>query len=297
MLCGEGDKNPLPLLFRSDGQGILEGLKGKGEMGFARKPEAQERKIPMSKTSGIRSHTPLPPMLGSNADEKQLCPAAVEACNRQKTVRPTGAGLTNEHSQIGGYLTPGGPRPTDGSYAPEIIAPAKRRMGTVQPPGHHQKPAGHQPGGHLAVRVHFHRSAIKPAPSRLPALQPQKQGADHRRHRILMIRNQLDRQQRKGGPPPYAFEPDNRDPLLPVCREKINGPSLVKGNLLIASFTPTNRADLSHVSEKIDPARKKCTFVFPDALESVTVRYLNCSAISSRGGGTFGHQTFRPAPL
>lgn len=297
MLCGNGDKTPLRLPIASHGQGILEGLKGRQQIGFGGKPEAQERKIPMGKTSAMGSRIPLPPMLGSNTKEKQLCPAAVEARNRQKTVRPTRAGLPDEYAQIGGYLTPGGPGPGEGSYAPEIIAPAKLRMSTIQPPGHHREPARHQPGGHLAVRVHFHRSAIKPTPPRLPPLQPQKQGADHRRHRVLMIGNQLDRQQRKGGSFPYAFEPDNRDPLLPVCREKINGPSLVKGNLPIASFSPTNRAGLSQVSEKIDPARKKCTFVFPDALESVTVRYLNCLAISSRGGGTFGFQTFRPTPL
>ncbi len=225
----------------------------------------------MGSTSGMGSRTRLPPMLRSNAEQEQLCLTAVATCHRLNTIRPTRTGDADEHSQIGGYLAPRGPCPTDGSHPGQIIMPAKLRMGAIQPPGHHHEPAGHQPGGHLAVRVYFHRGPIKPLLPGLPVLQSQKQGPNDRTRRVLVIGNQLDRQQRKGGSFTRTFEPDNRNPLLPERREKFDRISPVDRALPVASPALTDRAGLSQVSKKIDLAGKKCIFVFPGALECVSV--------------------------
>jgi hypothetical protein len=60
-------------------------------------------------------------------------------------------------------------------------------MSTPQPEHNHPQPAGNQPWGQKAVRIHGYRGAMKTLLSHLPTVENQEQSPDHGIHGVLEV--------------------------------------------------------------------------------------------------------------
>ena len=123
----------------------------------------------------------------------------------------------------------------------QIVKPTQHRMGTPKPTGNYGQPADNQPRRHQTVRIHLNRCPIETPLTHLPILITQKQGSDHSPHGVLQIRNQLNRQQRKGCLLFSAHKSGNGDPSLLEPGKQFNGISPVRGNLSITVITTADR--------------------------------------------------------
>lgn len=120
-----------------------------------------------------------------------------------------------------------------GADGAEVIVPLQHMVGASKPLDNDPQPADNQVRGYQTVRINLRRCAKK---ALLPLLAPsitQKQRPYNRCHRVLEIRNQLDRQQRKSPSLPPTQKTRNRNPLLLEIREEINRTTPVRGYLTI----------------------------------------------------------------
>lgn len=156
-------------------------------------------------------------------------------------------------------------------------------MGTPQPEYNHPQPAGDQPGGQKAVRIHRYRGAMKTLLSHLPALQAQEQSPDNGIDAVLEVGNQLARQYGKGFLLLIAQKSGNRNTLFLELREQVDGISPIGHNLPVAPLLATDRAGRAKEREKVNLTGKKGLLVFPNAFVCVRVRKLDFSAPCPQG--------------
>ena len=234
-------------------------------------------------------------ILGSCTEEKQSRSPAVVAQNPQKK-RPTGhLRFPTKSHEIASHLLPR-ISPVGSAKTPQIVKSSQHRMPTPKPLQDSHQPEGNEPGRHLAVRIHRHHGAKEAPLSHLPTSKTQKQRPNHRTHRVLKVRNQLDRKQRKSHSPPTAQKARNGNPLLLEAGKELNGIAPIGGNLSVAMGITTDGTGRSNKGEKIDLTLQKRFLVFPNRLESVNVGKLNSSAALPTGlAGLWSAQTFGPA--
>jgi len=134
------------------------------------------------------------------------------------------------------------------------------------------QPAENQPRRYQTVRIHLHRCPVESPIPPLPIATTQKQGADHSAYGILQIRDQLNRQQRKGFLPLSAQKPGNGNPLLFKLRKQLDSIPKVGGNRSVAISIAADRTLWTNNGEKIDMAGQKRFFIFENRFKSVIVR-------------------------
>ena len=100
------------------------------------------------------------------------------------------------------------------AYRSELVEPPQKRMTTTKPSYNHHTPTSDKPRGQIAVRRHRRHRPPETSRTSLPPSQAQCQGPDHRFHGVLNVRNQLDRQQRKGHFAGATQEACNRNTTL-----------------------------------------------------------------------------------
>ena len=166
----------------------------------------------------------------------------------------------------------------------QVVPSSEHGMGTPKSSKDHSHPAGHQPGGHLTVRINFHRGAMKAPLPHLPAAQAQEQSPQDRTGRVLEIGNQLDRQQGEGSPAPSAQKAGNGNAFLRKPWKQLNRIPPVGSDLSVAVLLSTDGAGRSDEGGKINPTGKKRFLVFPNRLTCVRVGKLNRSAALPAGG-------------
>jgi len=190
----------------------------------------------------------------------------------RKTVKESGLGrdpekkagcaeavLVNKSLDEAFGVTPGRPRPQAKGqkvacrFFPERhllsdpdIAQLVKFQKTPVPPAkslqNDPQPAGNEPGGDKAFRVHANRCPIETLPAHLPALKRQKKGPDNCADRVLKVRDQLNRQEGKGPSPIPAHKTSNRDLLLPELGEELNYMPPIRSDLSIAFWTVADGA-------------------------------------------------------
>jgi len=147
-------------------------------------------------------------------------------------------------NKIASYFLPG--RTSIGSAdIRQVVEPSQDGMSTPKPEHYPCQPTGNQPGGYKAVRVHRYRGAMKTLLSHLPELQDQEQSPYHGIHGVLMVWDQLGRQERKGALPFIAEKAGNRHALFPELREQVNSVPPVGADLSVATLLSTDRTDRS----------------------------------------------------
>ena len=179
----------------------------------------------------------------------------------------------------------------------EVVKSHKPVVSPAKPLQNNRHPAGNEPGGKQAFRVHVNRCAVEALLTHLPVLKRQKQGPDHRTDRVLKVRDQLNRQEGKGLSPLPAHKASNGNLLLLELREDLYYMPPIRGNFSIAFRKAADGADRPNGRRKINLTRKKGFSVFPKGLEFVKVGELNFSAPCSQGGRLWAAQTFGPASL
>jgi len=153
-------------------------------------------------------------MLRRNAEQKNPGSLAVEAHYGQDQIRPTRLSGDTHDVKILRHLLPGKAGTPRRTYSVQIIFPLEFSMCTVEALCHNPKPTQHQPGRDFAVRIHIHRGPVASFRACLPETQSQQQCADHCTHGVLMVRNQLYRQERNRRAFSRTFKPSNRYPFL-----------------------------------------------------------------------------------
>jgi len=166
----------------------------------------------------------------------------------------------------------------------EVVKSHKRAVSPAKPLQNNRHPAGNEPRGKQAFRVHVNRCAVEALLTHLPVLKRQKQGPDHRTDCILKVRDQLNRQEGKSPSPFIAHKASYGDLILLELGEKLNGIPPIRGDLSIAIRTVADGAQGANGGRKINLTGKKGFSVFPKGLEFVKVGELNFSAPCSQGG-------------
>ena len=160
-------------------------------------------------------------------------------------------------------------------------------MGTLKAAGHHSQPAGHEPRGDKALRVHLDAGSPEPGLPGLTVPEPKEQGQDHCVYRVLVVGDQLEWKERKGLAGAIAQGPGNGDKFFSKLGEQVNGIPLVRGDLPVAVGLSADGAGRAYVRENIDSPGKECFLVFPNGVVGVMVGELNLSAPCPQGS-TFG---------
>ena len=101
----------------------------------------------------------------------------------------------------------------------QAVKSSQDRVGTPKPERNCGQPARNQPRGYKTLLVHRYRGAMKALLSPLAAFPHQEQRSYHSIHRVLVIGNQLDRQQGKRSLPLFAEKTGNRNTLFLELRE------------------------------------------------------------------------------
>jgi len=179
----------------------------------------------------------------------------------------------------------------------EVVKSNKRPVSSAKPSQNNAHPAGNEPGGNQAFRVHVNRCAVEALLTHLPVLKRQKQGPDHRTDCILTVWDQLNRQEGKSPSPLIAHKASYGDLILVELGEKLNGIPPIRSDLSIAIRTVADGAQGANGRKKIKLTGKKGFSVFPKGLEFVKVGELNFSAPCSQGGRLWAAQTVGPASL
>ena len=123
----------------------------------------------------------------------------------------------------------------------QIVKSPQHCMGTPKATGNDGQPADNQVRSRQTVRIHRNRCPIETPIPHLPIGITQKQGADHCSNCVLKIRNQLNRQQRKGCLPLSAQKPGDGNPILFKLRKQLDGIPKVRGNLPVAISISADR--------------------------------------------------------
>ena len=233
----------------------------------------------------LRKKSDFDAVLRGDAEEKLPLYAAVAAKQRHYPRAPAHFTLPAQGVQVPLQLPPRRADALCGADSAQIVHAAKRSVRPSKPSQHHGQPAGNQVRGQQTVRIHSQRSPAEALPPGLPAAQPQHQNTQYRSDAVLVIGDQLDRQQREGTLQLAAQKTCNRDSPLVKDRKQLNGVPPVGRDLPIATTTPTKRAFRTQVGRKINPTALKPFSVFPKALEAVKVGKLYFSAPRSQGGG------------
>jgi len=213
-----------------------------------------------------------------------------------KTRPPSALWGPAEGDKVARDFLPGG-CPVYGANGAEVAKLNEQPMSAAKPLQNHSQPAGHQPGGDKAIRIQPHHGAEEAPAPHLPRLKAQQQGADHRHHRVLEVRDQLDRKKGEGSPLLAAEKARNGDLLLLELGEQFNGIAPIRLDHPIAVQSAAQWTARSNESRKIDTAGKERFLVFPKALEFVNVGQLDFSVPRSQGGRLWASQTFGSASL
>lgn len=160
------------------------------------------------------------PMLRGCTKKKDSGASAVLVKERLKQRVPAALGPQAETEKIPGYLFPSTRRGRD---IFQVVKLSQKWMGTPKSQHNHGQPAGDQPGGQQAVRVNGYRSAIEAFLPHLPASDAQEQGSYHSVQGVVKVRDQLDRQERKGSTPFMAEKSGNRNAFFLKLWEQLNG--------------------------------------------------------------------------
>lgn len=227
--------------------------------------------------------SPAGTLLRGSSEEKAFHGAAVSVDNFPKQGPQAQIFFPAQGEKVIPYLFPR-LGPLWGADTAQIVPSSERGMGTSKSSKNHSRPAGHQPGGHTAVLINFHRGAIKAPLPHFPASQPQEQCPQERTGRVLEIRNQLDGQQGQGSSAPSAQKASNGNALLRKPWKQLNRIAPIGGDLPIAALFPADGAGRSDDGGKVNPAGKKRFLVFPNRLTCVRVWKLNLSAALPTGG-------------
>ena len=171
----------------------------------------------------------------------------------------------------------------DHAHMVQAVETPQDRMGALEAPDHHGEPAGNKPGGEKALRVHLEAGSPEPGLPGLTAAEPQEQGPDHRVHCVLVVGDQMYGKERKGLAGTAAQGAGDGDGFLFELREQLNGVSLVRGDLPVASGFSADGADRTYGREDIDFSGKERFLVFPNGLAGGMVRKLNLSAPCPQG--------------
>ena len=105
--------------------------------------------------------------------------------------------------------------------------PAKNRVRTPETLRDQTQPAQDQPGRHIAVVLHGLRGSPRPLLAVFPEPHAQQDNEHNSVQRILMIGNQLYRQQRERASRMAALEPGNLDSAPATFRKQIDRPTPV----------------------------------------------------------------------
>jgi hypothetical protein len=238
---------------------------------------ASFQKVPSMESSP--PHT----FLRGRSEEKVFCGAAVAVKNFPKQGPQAQIFFPAQGEKVIPYLFPR-LGPLWGAYTVQIVPSSERGMSTSKSSKKYSHPAGHQPGGHTAVLINFHRGAMEAPLPCLPAVQAQEQCPQERTGRVLEIGNQLDGQQGQGCPPPSTQEASNGNAFLRKPWKQLNRVPPVGSDLTVAVLLSTDGAGGSDDGGKVNPPGKKRFLVFPNRLTCVRVGKLNCSATLPTGG-------------
>lgn len=175
-------------------------------------------------------------------------------------------------------------RPLWGADTAQVIPPSQHGMGTPKSSKGYHQPAGHQPGGDLALGINRYRGPMKSPLPFLPTPQAQEQCPQDGTGRVLQIRNQLGGQQGQGCPAPSAQEAGNGNAFLRKPWKQLNRVPPVGSDRPVALLLPANGAGGADEGEKVNPTGTKRFRVFPNRSICVRVGKLNRSAALPTGG-------------
>jgi len=167
MLCTKRDQNLAPGSWLPSGWGKKRqasrktrgNLRGKGQL---RSPCGSP---PVAKSSWVGRGT----MLRRCTEEKQPCAVAVAVEERLKHRTPADLREPAKAQKIAGCLFPDHTA-VRRAYIRQVVKSSQHPMGTSQAEDDNPQPAGNQPWGYEAFRVHCYRSAMKALLPHLPAL-------------------------------------------------------------------------------------------------------------------------------
>jgi hypothetical protein len=240
--------------------------------------------------------SPAGTLLRGGSEEKALGGATVAVKQFPKQGPPVQIRLPAQGEKVPQYLLPY-PAWLGGTDTTQVVPTSEHGMGTPKASKDRNHPVGHQPGGHLTVRINFHRSPVEPLLPPLPTSQAQEQSPQDRAGRVLEIGDQLNRQQREGSRAPSAHKAGYGDASLLNPWKQLNGVAPIGTDRPVAMLLPANGAGGADEGGKINPTGKERFRVFPNRSPCVRVGKLNLSAALPTGGQVFGCYAIGSAPL
>jgi len=234
-------------------------------------------------------------LLRGSSEQKPFCTAAVSVKHFPKQGAPAKVGLPAQAQKVGPDLFPC-PGHLGAADTAQIIPSPQNGMSAPKSSKNPGYPAGHQPRGDKAIRINLHGCTMKALLSPAPASQPQEQGPQDCIRRVLVIGNQLERQQGEGLREPSAQEPRNGNPFLRKRRKQLHRIPPVGGDLSVAVLVSTDGAGRPDKGGKINPPGQKRFLVFPNRLVCVRVGKLNRSAALPTGGRSLALTPFGLPP-
>lgn len=137
-------------------------------------------------------------LLGRSAKEK-LPAGLIAAAHDFANLFPGGIFFPSKSLKVPSDLFPSVSERRTG-HKGQIIPSVQDPMTTPEAAQRHLQPAKDKPRGHATVLVHLNRCPAETMLACFPASQTYEQRPDYSRHRVLHIRNQLNRQQGKRPP-------------------------------------------------------------------------------------------------
>lgn len=180
-------------------------------------------------------------MLGRGAKKKPGCCTAVSIHQCANQRRPRYGGIQAESQKVARYFMPNPGASRCGFNATQIIIPHKNPVGPPKPADNDGQPVANQIGGHHTVLIHFNRSTIESPVTHLPISKSQQHDPNHRIDCILTVRDQLNRQQRKGALPPATYKACNGHLDLVEPGKQLNGTSPVCSDRPVTLKTTADR--------------------------------------------------------
>ncbi len=180
-------------------------------------------------------------VLRGGAEKKPArCSAiSIHQCAYQR--RPANFRLYTKGKKVARCFMPEPAALRKGFNVTKIIKPDKNPMSPSKPADNGCQPEANQIRGHHTVRIHLNRGAIEALLTLLPIAKSQQHHSEHRIDCVLKVRNQLNRQQRKGALPPAAYKSGNGHPDLVEPGKQLNGISPVRVDRSVTLKVAANR--------------------------------------------------------
>jgi len=159
-------------------------------------------------------------VLGRGPEKKPDCGFAVsvkKSLNDALGMSPWNLRTDVKGHKVARRLFPGRGLLTNPDLA-EIVKTYKRPVPPAKTLQNYHQPAGNEPWGNKAFRIQVDRCAKGALLTHLPKLKGHKQGPDHRIDSVDEVRDQLNRQERKGPLPLPAYKAGNGDLFLSEFR-------------------------------------------------------------------------------